>query len=454
MSKIKKNYSRRNFLKNSSVGLAGTILVPTIIPSCTKNSNDRVLIAHIGVGSRGQGTLKSFFMPLDASFSVATCDPFEQRRNASRDYISNTYKENKINAPKCKAYLDFEEILERSDIDAVHISTPDHWHVLLAVKAARAGKHIYLEKPLGLSYPNFKILEKELKANDVRFHYGTQQRAMQHMNVAIDMVKDGKIGEVERVDIWAPGKNPVESPVCNEGPVPNDFDYDLWTGPAPLNPYCPERVTNNASWFQWDYSIGFLAGWGAHPLDIMVWGIKDQVSGEYSCEGTGKYWPPGGIYNNILSWDVNLEYDSGVKVHFLSTDQVQEKNVWEYRKLKDGNTTTFFGSKGWISVGRGSAESNIPGIQRKFDEFPKNENGWINGDSYKMGQLFIDVVQGKVEEKCPLNEAIMSDTISHMGNIAIRTGRKVTWDPVAGRVKNDQEANQWFIRDMRAPYNV
>jgi predicted dehydrogenase len=433
MNEMRKELSRRKFLKNTSIGLAGTIAVPTILSSCAKGANDRIIIAHIGQGAQGQGEMKSYFVPLETSLSVAACDPFEQRRNAVAAYINNAYKERGVKAPNCKPYLHYKEVLERDDIDAVHIM---------------------LAKPLGLSYPTYKILEQEIKANDVRFHYGTQQRAMAHMNVAVDMVKEGKIGEIERVEVWAPGKNPVESPICREVPVPPDFDYNLWTGPAPLNPYCPERVTNNSSWFQWDYSIGFLAGWGAHPLDVMIWALKDKLSGEYSCEGTGKFWDVGGMYNNIMSWDVQYIYNTGVSVHFMSTDVVQDNNIWNYRKMKDDNTTTFFGTKGWISVGRSSAESNIPEIQQKFDEFPRNEKGWIKGDSDKMGQLFIDVVQGKVEEKCPLDEAIMSDTISHMGNMAIRTGRKVTWDPIAGEVKNDFEANQWFIRDMREPFTI
>lgn len=447
------NHTRRKFLKNASIGIAGTIAVPTILSSCAKGANDRVMIANIGVGSMGIHVLKGWLMPEKSALNVATCDPFRDRRESAAEYVNQTYKDQGITAPECKAYLYFEEILERSDIDAVNIHTPDHWHVPAAIKAARAGKHMMVAKPLGLSYPNYKILEKELKANDVRFHYGTQQRAMPHMKMAVDMIHEGKIGEVERVEAWAPGKNPVESPVCNTVQVPDDFDYERWTGPAPLNPYCPERVTNNASWFQWDYSIGFLAGWGAHPLDIMVWGIKDKVSGQYTCEGTGEYWEPGGIYNNILSWDVTCEYDSGLQLHFLSTDQVQKNDIWHYRKMKDGNTTTFFGSKGWISVGRGSAESNIPEIQKKFNDFKRNENGWII-ERHNMGQQFIDVVRGDIAETCPLDEAIISDCISHMGNIAIRTGRKITWDPLKGEVKNDPEANNWFLRDMREPYTL
>lgn len=454
MNSKRNEITRRKFIKNASVGITGTIVVPTLLKSCTKGVNDKILIAHIGQGSRGQDELKSYFVPLETSLSVAACDTFEQRRNTVADYISNQYKKRRISAPKCTTYLDFKEVLERDDIDAVHITTCDHWHVPLAIHAARAGKHIMLAKPLGLRYPEYKILEKELQLNNVKFHYGTQQRTMRHMQLGISMIKEGLIGDIERVEVWAPGYNPVESPVCNEVPVPKDFDYELWSGPAPLNPYCPERVTNNGSWFQWDYSIGFLAGWGAHPLDVMVWGIKDKVNGKYTAEGTGDFWAPGGIYNNIRAWDVNIAYDSGVSLHFVDTDRAYQTGMLGYRNFRDSNGTTFYGEKGWISLSRNSAQSDIPDLDKKLNDFPKNSHGSINSEENTMGQLFVDVVQGNIPEACPLDDAIISDCVSHLSNIVIRTGRKVTWDPVAGVVENDPEANQWFIRKMREPYTI
>ncbi len=176
--KLSKNkLSRRKFIRKSSIGIAGTLVAPTILSCSAKGANDRLLIGHIGVGSQGTGELKRWFTPLDTAYQVATCDPYLQRREEAAKYIIEEYKNRGVAAPECKTYLDFEELLERDDIDAVHITTPDHWHVPAAIKAARAGKHIYLAKPLGLSYPNYKILEKELVANNVKFHYGTQQRA-------------------------------------------------------------------------------------------------------------------------------------------------------------------------------------------------------------------------------------------------------------------------------------
>ena len=310
-----------------------------------------------------------------------------------------------------------------------------------------------LAKPLGLSYPEYRILSKELARNNVRFHYGTQQRTYEHMKLGYDLIREGAIGEIGLVEVWAPGKNPVESPVCKEVPVPPDFDFDRWTGPAPMRPYCPDRVTNNSSWFNYDYSIGFLGGWGAHPLDIMVWILKDKVTGSYSCEGKGEFWPAGGLYNNILSWNVNCKYMNGLEVHFVS-DDIAQKGMLNYREIKETNGTTFYGTKGWISLSRSSVQSNIPEINQKLNNFPKNKDGWINSENNKMGMAFLDVITGKTKELCPLDEAIISDTISHMSDITIRTNRKITWDPVKGEVVSDPDANKLFIREMRSPYTV
>jgi predicted dehydrogenase len=453
--KNKRNISRREFVGNSLKIAIGATLLPTILPSCTgkKAPVERIRIAHIGVGSRGMDELRSYLLPFREALNVAVCDVLKERRENAAIVINKFYKDNNDPVPACAAYLDFEELLQRKDIDAVHITTPDHWHVHAAIKAARAGKHIMLAKPLGLSYPEYQILAKELKDNNVRFHYGTQQRTSEHMQLGYNMIREGLIGDVRRVDIWAPGKNPVESPVCTEVPVPPDFDFDRWTGPAPMRPYCPDRVTNNGSWFNYDYSIGFLAGWGAHPLDILVWILKDKVAGVYSCEGTGQFWPAGGLYNNILSWDVACKYQNGLELHFVSTD-VAEKEMLKDLKMKEGNGTAFFGTKGWISLSRSSAQSDIPEINKKLNNFPKNKDGWINSENNKMGKVFIDIIKDRSKELCPLDEAIISDTISHMGDIAIRTNRKITWDPVKGEVTGDPEANKLFIRESRSPYSV
>ena len=440
-----KSISRRKFAKTTLKSMAGTIFLPTILPSNVRwgGANDRILMASIGLGSRGSNELEHYILPLEGSYSVAMCDVHQDRRDNRTSQVHQYYADKGVKAPECKSYLHFEEILERSDIDAVHITTPDHWHVAAAIKAANAGKHIMLAKPLGLSYPHYKKLEKAVKKNNVRFHYATQQRTFEHMKAGVDMIREGKIGDIERVDIWCPGKNPVSSPECREVPVPDTFDFDKWTGPAPLKSYCPDRVTNNSSWFQYDYSIGFLAGWGAHPIDIMVWALKDQVSGKYSCNGTGTFWSEGGMYDNIYSWDVNYEYENGLNVHFVSTDLFDD--MVAHRKEEAYNGTTFYGTKGWISLSRESVESNVPEIHKKLNAYSRGNNS--------MGQAFLDVIHGKTNEICPLDEAIISDTISHMGDIAIRMKKPVSWDPVKGKV-DDKTGDALYRREYRKPYTV
>jgi predicted dehydrogenase len=449
----KTGLSRREFVQSSVKGAIGFALLPSILPSCSrwKGANDRITVAHIGVGDRGNYEMMTYFLPLRNALNIAVCDVFKTRREEAANVINKFYKKNNFTSLECKSYLDMDEVFQRKDIDAVHITTPDHWHVNAAIRAARAGKHIMLAKPLGLSYPEYLKLGKELVINNVRFHYGTQQRTCEHMLLGYNMIREGLIGDIERVDVWAPGKNNVDSPVCNEVAVPPDFDFDRWTGPAPLRPYCPDRVTNNSSWFNYDYSIGFLGGWGAHPLDILVWILKDKVSGTYSCEGTGKFWPAGGLYDNILSWDVTCKYEN-LEVHFVSTD-VASGGVLNHREVKEGNGTTFYGTKGWISMSRSSAQSDIPDIDKKLNNFPKNKYG-IDSENNTMGGVFLDIIKGKRKELCPLDEAIISDTISHMGDIAIRMNHKVTWDPLKGEIVRDPEANKLYIREMRNPYQV
>jgi predicted dehydrogenase len=446
--------SRRDFVRRSATGIIGTALLPTVLTSCSnwKGANERINFGHIGVGARGGLELISYFLPLEEVMNIAVCDVFKDRREYFSDKINKYYSEENPKSLVCVAYQDMDELLQRKDIDAVHITTPDHWHILAAIKAARAGKHIMLAKPLGLSYPQNLLLTKALKDNNVKFHYGTQQRSFEHMLLGYQMIHDGLLGEIERVDVWAPGKNDLPSTVCNEVPVPADFDYDRWIGPAPMRPYCPDRVANQSSVYNNDYSIGLLGSEGSSPLDILVWILKDKVNGNYVCDGTGRYWPTE-LYNNILSWDVNYKYLNGLEVHFASSD-IAIEGMLHHRSKKEGNGTTFYGKKGWISLSGSSAQSNIPEINTKLNNFPKDNRGWIKSENNTMGKRFLSVIRGEEAELCPLDEAIISDTFSHMGDIAIRMGRKVTWDSKAGEIVGDVDANKLYSREMRANYVI
>jgi hypothetical protein len=445
---------RRNFLRTAVIGAAATATAPMILTSCStvKGANDRIIFGHIGLGGRGASELSHYFLKWpDQIRSAAFCDVFSSRRENAMDLSRKAYQGKNIQAD-LKGYNEFERILERKDIDAVAITTPDHWHLPLAIKAAQAGKHLHVAKPLGLSYPDFVKLTQVCKENKVLFNYGTQQRSYKFMQQAVEMIKNGDIGQVERVDVWCPRVNDVPIPLCNEEAVPAGLDYERYVGPAPFHPYCPARVDMQSSYFIYDYSLGFISGWGAHPLDIMVMGVKNQMTGSYSCEGSGGFWEPGSIWDTINSWDLNIEYSSGLKLHFMS-EEIAQPQVMAYRPLWDNNGTTFFGTKGWISLGRTTASSDLPDIHKALNQ-DANADGWLNGEGAELVKIFTETIKGSRPELCPLDEAILSDTISHIGNIAIRTGKKITWDPATGSIPGDPDAMKLFVREHRAPWGI
>lgn len=444
-----KSTTRRSFLKKSALAAAGIATAPTILTSCSnwKGANDRVNMAHIGVGGRGRNTTTHYFLPVKDSRSLAVCDPFPDRRNDFAKFIEQHYQKEFGESIECKAYNEFEEILERKDIDAVHISTGDYWHLPIAIRAARAGKHVYCEKPLGLSLENMLLLEKEMKKRKLHFHYGTQQRSLIHCQKGIEKVRNGELGEISHVDVWAPqgGGLPVKP---EDKTMPEGFDLDRWLGPAPLAEYSFARCrASTGIWHIYDYAIGFLAGWGAHPLDIAVWGVKEKMQGTSLHKGSGNFFPNDIMFDTVASWDVDIKYEEGLTMRFMSTDLATE-SVTEYLPGHHGDGTAFFGEKGWISISRGQIASNIPEIHEQLNVGVVGENG-------KHGENFIKVLKGEIDEVAPLDDAILSDCISHMGNITIRSGREVKWD---AKNKSFPEApeleNKYFHREMRKPYSI
>lgn len=435
---------RRNFVKTSILASAGTIVAPTILTSCSnhKGANSKVHVAHIGTGGRGSSTTRHYFLPVANARSVATCDPYLNRRENLARIIKEYYLNELGKEINCDPFLHFEEVLERKDIDAVHISTGDYWHLPIAIKAAQAGKHIYLEKPLGLSLDNMLELEKEVKKNKVIFHYGTQQRSLVHAQKGIDMIKSGKIGPVKHVDIWCYGGSEANPNRPDDKIIPPNFDYNLWLGPAPEKEYSFARCAATGIYHTYDYALGFIAGWGAHPIDIAVWGVKDQMNDTYVLEGKGELFPEDVLFDTINNWDCKIKYNNGLTVRFLSTEWAGDY-LNKYLEAPAGDGTTFFGEKGWISISRGKVSSNIPELHAELNLDVVGENG-------QHGANYIRAIKGEIEELAPLDDAIISDGISHMGNIAIRSGSPVKWDPVK-RVFPDQPEleQQYFHRNAR-----
>ncbi|HKK19260.1 MAG TPA: Gfo/Idh/MocA family oxidoreductase [Opitutales bacterium] len=438
--------TRRDFIKKS-VGAGALLGFPTIIPSSVLGQNgkvapsNRVAVGVIGCG--GQSGACISYVNYEKSEIVAVCDPFKSRQKRRGE---------QWNAPH--RYTDFRDLLARDDIDAVHVVTPDHWHVPISLEAARAGKDIYCEKPLGISIEQ-DLAAREIVAKHKRiFQYGTQQRSSDVCRMGIDLVLNGHIGEVREIYVWAPagvagGGDPTPQP------IPEDLDYDLWLGPAPMKPYSPDRVSNRGAWYVYDYALGFIAGWGAHPLDQLQWWADQAGLGipvEYATTGSIANGP---LFDTVDQWEMQATYANGMKLRFY--DNKTAGKIGPHLPagmgepmMKRGDGTMFVGTRGWVSVSRGALMASSEELRRQAKDpgpirLPVSRNHREN---------FVDGVLGREQPVATLDSAIQSDIISHMGDIGIRTGETVKWDPVKQTVVGDSEAVRMMHRPMREPWAI
>ncbi len=424
---------RRSFLRQAAA-LAGTAAVfPSLAPSSVFGAaapSKRVTVGHIAVGGQGSG-LMSGFLGLPQGQSIAVCDPIRERREQAARRVEQAYaaRAGQGAYKGCKATGDFRELLARADLDAVVIASPDHWHVPLAIAAVRAGKDVYVEKPLGLSIEQDKALREAVHLHGAVLQYGTQQRSFsQHCGFACELVRNGYIGELKAVHVIAPngatgGKAAAEAP-------PEGLDYDLWLGPAPVAPYAKDRVFGEGRWHIYDYAIGFIAGWGAHPLDIAHWGYP-RIPVEY--EGTGRI-PTEGLFDTVVDWDVRGRYASGVEF-----------------TLKTGpDKTTFVGSEGWVAASRGGIAAEPESLLQV--KIKPGELRLLRDNHHYRD--FLDCVLTRRVPVSDIDSAVQSDFMSHLGDIAIRSGRKIQWDPAKETIVGDEAAARMMHRAMRAPWTV
>jgi glucose-fructose oxidoreductase len=413
--------TRRSLLKRAA---AGAIAAPYLIRSSAlgnaakEAASERVTLGHIGVGGRGSALLRGF-LGLKNAQSVAFADSFKTRRDGWAEKTGG------------KAYADFRELLARDDIDAVVVATPDHWHVPIANAAARAGKDAYVEKPLGISVLHDQTCRKVFQQYGRIFQYGTQQRSSEHCRFGCELVRSGRIGKVHTIEVVAP--NGASGGSTEEIPVPPDLDYEMWLGPAPVAPYTKDRCTAQGAYHIYDYAIGFIAGWGAHPLDILQWGYDTHKAGVAEFEGTGDI-PTEGLFNTVINWNVRIQYANGLKMTFTP----------------GGDSTKFIGKEGWVQVRRGGIDAE----PKSLLESTIGPNDVHLTVSTNHAQNFVDCVKSRATPVSNLDDAVHSDIISHMGDICIRLGRKITWDPVKEEIIGDEEASRMLSRPMRPPWTM
>ncbi len=426
--------SRRAFLRGAAA-LGSALSLPTILPASVLGEaapSKRVALGHIGVGGQGGGLLTGFLGVAQAQ-SVAVCDAIAERREAAAQLVERHYAQGRGQGSYrgCRRCPDFRELLARDDIDAVVIATPDHWHVPIAVAAVRAGKDVYVEKPLGISIEHDKAIRAAVHQCGAVFQYGTQQRSFdQHCAFAAALVRNGYIGELKAVEVIAP--NGETGGRAEPQPVPDGLDYDLWLGPAPVTPYTHDRVFGTGRWHIYDYALGFIAGWGAHPLDIAHWGYP-HIPVEY--EGTGRI-PAEGLFDTIVDWKVRGRYAGGARFSLQTGSDL----------------TTFRGTNGWIAAGRdrqtlAAEPASLLRVQLK----PEEEHLARENNHY------LDFAKCVLTRRTPvsnIDSAAQSDFMSHLGDIAIRTGRKILWDPERETIVRDDAAARMMRRALRAPWTI
>jgi predicted dehydrogenase len=301
--------------------------------------------------------------------------------------------------------------------------------VPIALAAVRAGKDVYVEKPLGVSIEHDKALRAAVHTHGTIFQYGTQQRSFNtHCAFACELVRNGYLGELKAIHVVAPngatGGNPTPQP------VPAGLDYDLWLGPAPLAPYTDDRVMGVGRWHIYDYALGFIAGWGAHPLDIAHWGYP-HIPVEY--RGTGRI-PSEGLFDTVVDWDIRGRYACGV----------------EFTMTAGGDATRFVGTSGWVSASRGSISAE-PASLLKVKIKPDEVHLLQDNHHY---QNFLASVLARKTPASDIDSAVQSDFISHLGDIAIHTGRTIRWDPQQETIVGDGIAQRMMQRALRAPWSL
>ena len=446
--------NRRNFLKNAAA-TAGVLSIPTVVPSSvfgkTAPSN-KVHLASIGVGGQGSGLLRNASYN-ESAVVVAVSDCFASRRQNALNSIKEIYAQQGREKEFCaKEYADFRELLAREDIDGIIIATPDHWHVPVAYRAVQAGKDVYVEKPLGTSMEDGFKLRKLIQEKSAVFQYGTQQRSDRYFQMACELTRNGYIGELKSMDVWCDsiGNHELTGKTVPTEPVPADLDYDRWLGPAPKKPYSTVRCTSAGSWHIYDYALGFIAGWGAHPLDIAQWGNDSENTAPIKYEGTGTV-PTGGLFNTVSHWDLNCTYANGVKMHFMDRFTAMPV-VTSYYDKADQHGTTFHGTEGWVTVRRGRidfSDEKMRRIKLKDTDVP------VYKSFDHMGN-FIDCIKSRKKTTSTVEAAVQSDLISHLGNAVVRLNQSVQWDPKAEKVVGDnaREVYDVICRTEREPWAI
>jgi predicted dehydrogenase len=425
-------FSRRTFIKNSA-GVAVALSLPTIIPASAFGANDRVRVAVLGVNGRGQNHIQGFSGLSNVELATL-CDPDKVVLEKRAGEYEKKY------GKKVQIEQDLRKVFDDKSIDAISIATPNHWHALATIWACQAGKDVYVEKPGSHNFvEGRKIIDAANKYKRIVQH-GVQLRSSEALQEAVKKLREGVIGEVYMarglVFKWRPD-------LGNKGtePVPAGLDYDLWTGPAEMKPFSRNYVHYNWHW-HWNYGNGDIGNQGIHETDMCMWGLGVDTFPEKITSAGGKF-----------LWD-----DCQETPEVLSSTYIypKEKKIIEFEvrpwmtNLEDGAGigNIFYGSEGYMVIKGYDHYETFLGRDRKPG--PTRKAG---GNHF---QNFIEAVVSRDASKLngPPETLHLSSGLAHLGNIAYRTGRNLTFDSKAEKFVNDKEANAMLSRKYRAPYTL
>jgi predicted dehydrogenase len=426
--------NRRSFLKRAACASVAAVGFPHLVRSSALGksgavaASERITGGFIGTGSHGIGmNLNSFLAQPDAQ-AIAVCDVDPAHLKQGLETVNKKYG-NK----DCAAYKDFREVLARSDIDAVMISTPDHWHVPMSIAAAKAGKDVECEKPT-LTVEEGRVLCDTMQRYGRVFQWSTEDRSVYEYHRMCELVRNGRIGKVHTIRVELPsGPDTAGDPTPM--PVPDGFDYDMWLGPAPWAPYTKDRIHWNFRWIM-DYSGGQLTDWGAHLIDGAQWGNDSENSGPVEVEGKGRFWPVG-LYNTAIEYRIEYKYADGVRLIVTSGTP----------SLRFEGSEGWIGNRGWRAPLQAEPKSILNSV------IGPNE---IHLYTCRGGEQrnFLDCVKSRKDCYFPPEIGQRCFNIAHIGNISMLLGRKLRWDPDNERFINDEQANRMLSRAMRSPWRL
>lgn len=454
------NTQRRDFLKKGMIGMVGTWVIPSIVPSTVlgeKAPSNKITIGQIGCGRIARDHDLPETMKNDIVRVIACSDVDRNRLKEGKEYIEKLHAQNsgRKNLVDVKMYQDYRELLSDPEIDAVIISTPDHWHAQPAIEAALAGKDIYLQKPSSLTIEEGRQMSNIIHRTGRIFQIGSQQRSLDpwpQFKRACELVRNGRIGDINTVYIGLPGDpSGTEEP---EMPIPENLDYDMWLGSTPWVYYTENRVHpqkgyGRPGWLRCEqFGAGMITGWGAHHIDTAHWGMGTEYTGPVEVEGKAEF-PESGLWDVHGPFTITATYANGVRMHISG---------------EFPNGIKFEGSEGWIFVTRGAPVtssdpvSNSAGMKSLDASNPAildsviGENEIHLYESSEQHKNWLDCIVTRQQPVAPPEVAHRSGSACLVSHIAMKLPRKLYWDPVRERFKNDDEANAMLSRPQRYPY--